>query len=119
MTGTSTRTPTTVARATVLFCAQERDGHGNRQFIEVGGPYHLGRSRNVVLEFEGAAGQIGDEEDEKGLQNQWHCDQEDVQRIFQDHPTLEGEEDEQGQQQSHASPKHLTSIKVNVRMALK
>lgn len=62
--------------------AKQRHGHGDSQFKKVRCANHAGGCRNVVRQFEGLAGKVGDEKHQKGLQNQRYGNQRDVQRVF-------------------------------------
>jgi len=79
---------------------EERNRHRHRQFKEVRGADHAARCRDIVRQAELFPGQIGDKEDEVGLDDQRHGDQHDVQRIVQDHVALKREDQHQSQKQT-------------------
>lgn len=78
MTGTSTNTPTTVARAAPEFRPNSEIATATANSKKLDVPIRqAGRARNVVGELKPPGAPPAAEEDAIRLQDQWHCDQRD------------------------------------------
>jgi hypothetical protein len=103
MMGTSVSTPTVVAKAAPLCKAKETDSYCHGKLEEVGRAYHASRRGDVVGQMPRLAPAIGDGKDEVGLEDEWHGNEYDMERIAENGLTLERKEYDEREQQAGSS----------------
>jgi hypothetical protein len=99
MSGTSTSTPDDGGERRRGLQAEQRDGGRHRELEEVARADHRARGSDGVAHLQQLHGLVREPEDEDGLHDQRDGDQADVQRVGEDHLTLEGEQQHQGDDQ--------------------
>ena len=108
MTGTSTRTPTTVANAAPRTGSKEGDRGRHGEFKEIAGSDQGSRRGDGMGDLQPLHQAVGERRVEVHLQQDWNSDQDDVPDFSGDVVRLKGENQDQGcEQRNHRDRREL------------